>query len=282
MIKTYKRGGRFFLDCLKMFTLELSFLLASVRVCGASGLPEPGLIMYGAVSNAAGGFIASGSVVWQISSTLSAISVSPAAINVNGQSYYVATVPFETRSIGGETIGPTAPNTLPLASTPTTFARLATANGTNATISYASSGTNNSFTFGPADRGRIERVDLSVSPPLTFAQWLAQYGLPADSDPNSDPTHKSMTLMQQFIAGLNPNDSNSLFQFVGIQPVPNGVQVLWSSVADKTYTLQQGTSLNGPFSAVETNIIGTPATNTFTICTPTNGSTLFLRIFVNQ
>jgi glycogen synthase len=43
-----------------------------------------------------------------------------------------------------------------------------------------------------------------------------------------------MTLMQQFIVGLNPNDFNSLFQFVGILPVQQGVQVQWSSVADIT------------------------------------------------
>ncbi len=282
IINTYKRGGRFFLGFLKILVSEFFVLLAALRVCGAGSLPEPGLIMYGAVSNAAGGFIISGSVVWQISSTSSAISVSPAAINVNGQSFYIATVPFETRSIGGQTIGTATPNTLPLASSPTTFARLATVNGTNATIAYASSGITNTFTFGPADCGRIERVDLSVSPPLTFAQWLAQYGLPTNSDPNSDLTHKGMTLMQQFIAGLNPNDLSSLFQFVGIQPVANGVQVLWSSVADKTYTLQQGVSVNGPFTAVQTNIIGTPGTNTFTVPMPTNSATLFLRIFVNQ
>jgi hypothetical protein len=203
-------------------------------------------------------------------------------INVNGQNFYVAIVPFETRSIGGNPIGAATPNTLALNSTVTTYARLATVNGTNAAIVYASSGSTNTFTFGPADRGRIERVDLSVSPPVTFAQWLAQYGLPANADPNSDPTHKGMTLMQQFIAGLNPNDPNSLLKFVGILPVPQGVQVQWSSVADTTYTLQQAKSLNGPFIAVQTNIIGTPGTNTFTVSMPTNTTTLFLRILVNQ
>jgi hypothetical protein len=259
-----------------------ALLAASMTSIHATSLPEPGFIMYGAISNASGSSFISGAVVWQVSSSSSAIAVSPAKININGEPFYVATIPFETRFIGGKTIGTATPNTLPLASSPTSFARLASVNGTNAIITYASSGTNNSFTFGPADRGRIERVDLSVLRPLSFVQWLAQYGLPVNSDPNSDPTDKGMTLMQQFIAGLNPNDPHSLFQFVGIQPVGNGVQVLWSSVADKTYTLQQGSGLNGPFTAVQTNIIGTPGTNTFNIPTPTNGASLFLRILVNQ
>ncbi len=189
----------------------------------AASLPEPGFIMYGAVSNVSGG-PATPNVNWQISSNFSPILVDSQTFNVNDQYFYIATIPFETRSIAGNSIGAATSNTLALNSTAITYARRATVNGTNATIVYASSGSTNTFTFGPADRGRIERVDLSVSPPLTFAQWLAQYGLPTNSLPDSDPNHKGMTLMQQFIAGLNPNDPNSLFQFVGIQPVANGVQ----------------------------------------------------------
>jgi hypothetical protein len=256
----------------------LSTMAFSVR---ANSISEPGFIMYGAISTANGGMLQT-KFNWQISSGSLTVSVNPVTINVNGQNFYIATVPFETRSIGGSSVGAATPNTLALNSMPTTYARLATVNGTNAAIVYASSGSTNIFTFGPADRGRIERVDLSVSSPLTFAQWLVQYGLPANSNPNSDPTRKGMTLMQQFIAGLNPNDPNSLFQFVGIQPVADGVQVQWSSVADITYTLQQGISLDGPFTVLQSNIIGTPATNTFSIPTPTNGSTLFLRVLINQ
>lgn len=246
-------------------------------------IAEPGLIMFGAISNSTGGFSATATnVLWQISSTSASLAVNPATINFNGQNFYVATVPFETRSIGGVPIGPATHNTLPLNSTPTTYARLAAVNGTNATIVYASSGSTNTFTFGPADRGRIERVDLAVSPPQTFAQWLAQYGLPANSDPNSDPTHKGMPLMQQFIAGLNPNDPNSVFKILGIQPTAQGVQILWSSVAGKTYTIQQANSLKSIFSPVQSNIVATPDTNAFTIPMPTNSTALFLRVLVNQ
>jgi hypothetical protein len=245
-------------------------------------LPEPGFIMYGAVTNGDALPLISGTVAWQISSSASAISVAPASVNINGLTFYIATVPFETRSVNGVAIGDPTPNTLPLNPTPTTFARLATVNGTNATVSYASSGTINSFIFGPADRGRIERVDLSVSPPLTFAQWLAEYGLAANSNPNSDPTHKGMTLMQQYIAGLNPNDPNSIFAFVGIQPTLQGVQVQWSSASNEVYSLQQGTSLEGVYGTIQSNIVATPGTNTFLIPTPTNGASIFLRILVNQ
>jgi len=253
----------------------LYFLAAATA--SATVIPEPGFIMYGAISNTIG---APAGLFWQVSSGSSNVSVAPTTISVNSQYFYVAAVPFETRSIGGNSIGPATPNTFALNSAAATYTRSAIANGTNATIIYASSGSPNTFTFGPADRGRIERVDLSVSPPLTFAQWLPEYGLPADSDPNSDPTHKGMTLMQQFIAGLDPIDPTSLFKFVGILPLQQGVEVQWSTVADKTYTLQQGASLDGPFTAVQTNIIATPRTNSFLIPMPTNNATLFFRVLV--
>jgi hypothetical protein len=263
--------------------LLIARFAAGVMSAGlASTIPEPGLVMYGTALAPNGSPISSGAVTWQISSGSAGISVNSAAINVNGQYSYVATIPFETRSIGGIPIGGPTPNTLALNSTPTTYARLATVNGTNASIVYASSGSSNTFTFGPADRGRSERVDLAVSPSQTFGQWLTQYGLPAGSGPNSDPTHKGMTLGQQYIAGLNPNDPNSLFQFVGILPVQQGVQVLWSSVAGKLYSLEQGVSLNGPFSVLQSNIVATAGTNSFVVPMPTNGATLFLRVLVEQ
>jgi hypothetical protein len=264
---------------LKLVSLAFIALILISASAIQAALPEPGFIMYGSISNTIAG--ASG-VLWQISSTSASISVNPAKINVNGQNFYVATVPFETRSIGGVPIGPATPNTLPLNSIPTTYARLATVNGTNATIVYASSGSTNTFTFGPADRGRIERVDLAVSPPQTFAQWLAQYGLSANSIPTSDPTHKGMTLMQQFIAGLNPNDPSSTFQFVDILPVAQSIEVVWSSVLGKTYTLQQGVSINGPFSPLQADIVGTAGTTAFIVPMPTNGTAIFLRVLVNR
>jgi hypothetical protein len=255
------------------FTLSATILPSSVM---ANSIPEPGLEIYGVVSNTTN----VADVTWLVSSTSSSVSVAASLININGQNFYLATIPFETRSLGGISLGAPAPNTLSLNPTPTSYARQATVNGTNACIIYASSGSTNTFTFGPADRGGVERVDLAVSPPPTFAQWLTQYGLPANSNPNSDPTHKGMTLLQQYIAGLNPIDPNSIFKFVGIQPNQEGLQVQWSSAAGELYALQQAISPAGPFSIVQSNIVATPGTNTFVLPMPPNGTSLFLRVVV--
>ena len=234
--------------------------------------------MYGAIADAS----STTNVTWQISSTSTSASIGASLININGQNLYLATIPFETRSLGGLSLGAPTPNILALNPTPTTYARQARLNGTNAVIVYASSGSTNSFTFGPGDRGRVERVDLALSPSPTFAQWLAQYGLPSNSSPNSDPTHKGLTLMQQYLAGLNPNDLNSTFKSIGIQPGPQGVQIQWTSAAGETYGLLQGTSLTGPFTVVQSNIVATPGTNAFIISMPTNSTSLFLRVVVQQ
>jgi len=242
-------------------------------------IPEPGFLMFGTISYSGVG-LAPTNVEWQISSSSSSLAVNSTLVVVNGQTFYVATVPFESRLIGGVSIGSPTPNTLPLDAVPTTYARLPTVNGASSAIIYASSGVSNTFTFGPADRGRVERVDLSVSAPSTFAQWLAQYGLPVNSDPNSDPTHKGMTLLQQYLAGLNPNDPASTFKFLGIQPSRQGLQIQWSSADGEVYALEQATTLAGPFSLIQSNIVATPGTNTFVIPAAPTGSALFLRILI--
>jgi hypothetical protein len=257
-------------------------VLIFADLCGRGvSLPEPGFVMYGTVSNMEGTPVEFETVVWQLSSSSSAVSVDSRTLNVNGQLFYIATVPFETRLTAGIGIGSATPNILPLMSTATTFARLAKVNGTNANISYASIGSSNTFTFGPADRGRIERVDLSMTVPMTFGQWLAQYGLPGNSNPNSDPTHKGMTLMAQFIAGLNPNDPKSLLQLIGIQPMVQEIQIRWLSQPGKLYSVQEGRAPNGPFTLLQDNIVATLGTNLFIIPMPTNTVTLFVRVFVH-
>jgi hypothetical protein len=66
------------------------------------GLPEPGLIMYGALNTANGSppFYGSG-VFWNVSNTTNSFVGQAAVIVVSGQVFYVLRVPFETRSIPG-------------------------------------------------------------------------------------------------------------------------------------------------------------------------------------
>ena len=254
-------------------------LLACVFLLNAScAIPEPGLILYGAISASR----IPASVEWQVSSTSSAVSINSTLVNVNGQNYYLALIPFETRSVGSVPLGTPTPNALPLNSTPTTYTRHATVNGTNAAIGDGSSGNSDTFTFGPADRGRVERVDLALSPPPTFTNWLAQYNLPINSDPNFVSTNKGMTLMQQYLAGLDPNNTKSMFQIIGILPTQQSVQIQWASAAGIVYALEQGNSVSGPFSVLQSNIVATPGMNQFDVPATGVATNLFFRITVQE
>jgi hypothetical protein len=132
----------------------------------AGGLPEPGLIMYGAVRNAANGNarLTSGAVTWTITPPSgSPVTVTTLLTNIGGQFSYMLRVPFES-VVGSATL---SPNTLQLNSAITSYFRTNVtftfgSNSYPATIAGPSLGY---FTFNNSDRGRMEAVDLTVSAP---------------------------------------------------------------------------------------------------------------------
>jgi len=192
-------------------------------------------------------------------------------------------VPFETRSIAGVATLPETANTLELTAAGATYTRSATVNGVAATLLGSTN-----FTFGPADRGRVDRVDLQVNLAVsTFAQWLAYYGLPPNSATNSDPTHKGMTLWEDYIAGTDPTNPNSLFKMeINAKPLLlggqlAGITIQWDSVAGKTYGVYRSLSLGQTFQAVQTNVTATAPVNSFPDNTASGPGPYFYRIQVN-
>jgi hypothetical protein len=75
---------------------------------------------------------------------------------VNGQFFYIARIPFETRFAGNLTFSPTT-NTLPLTASTTVFTRAATVDGVAATFGPSAS---TNFTFSKANRGRTVAADV--------------------------------------------------------------------------------------------------------------------------
>src|SRR5271157_1938963 len=66
-------------------------------------IPEPGLVMYGSVVNTnlyGSSVLAAGAVNWTISGSNSAAVLASTIVGVNGQYFYIARVPFETRHAG--------------------------------------------------------------------------------------------------------------------------------------------------------------------------------------
>ena len=56
----------------------------------------------------------------------------------------------------------------------------------------------------------------------------------------------------QVIAGTDPNDSTSVFRVATVSNAADGFIVTWQSVADKTYTIEFSTTMNGDWINVGT------------------------------
>jgi len=140
--------------------------LFNLTVASGGGLPEPGLVMYGAVRNAANGNarLTNGTLTWMISPPSgSPVTISAQLSDIGGQFSYLVRVPFES-IVGSATL---SPNVLQLNSATTSYLRtnVVLTIGTNsypATIAAPALG---NFTFTTADRGRTEELDLTVTAP---------------------------------------------------------------------------------------------------------------------
>ena len=144
----------------------LSLFTATTTVTFAAGIPEPGLVMYGKVSNTVAGNarLTAGTLTWTITpASGSPVTITTPLTDISGQYSYALRVPFET-VVGSSTL---SPNTLPLNSATTSYTRtnvVLTVNGTNypCTVTAPAIG---SFTFNTATRGQMSAVDLTVNAP---------------------------------------------------------------------------------------------------------------------
>lgn len=146
------------------------FAASAVLRAQIPGLPEPGLLIYGPIVNTTTKTPAMPTnVVWQVAGGTDGLSFSSKIVVVNGAVYHISRVPFETRSVGSQSLTRTV-GTAGLTVSPTTYQRIVSADGVPATIVDSSRNTLSSFTFGLADRGIVERVTLGVAnPPIGVA-----------------------------------------------------------------------------------------------------------------
>ena len=110
----------------------------------------------------------------------------------------------------------------------------------------------------------------------TYADWAAEQFTaaeladPAISGREADPDGDGLTNWQEFLAGTDPGDADSVLRVTGVRPVSGGVELNWSSVAGRTYKIAVANSVFGPFLplAVEVQAAGETTGTTLEVDLP--------------
>jgi len=97
--------------------------------------------------------------------------------------------------------------------------------------------------------------------------WLQQSGLPTDGSADYvDTDHDRHNNWQEWVAGTNPTNALSVLSLASPVITPTNVTLTWTSVTNRTYTLEQATNLGGApaFSVLRSNLAGLPGTTSWT------------------
>lgn len=264
---------------LRLAILLLAISLSCQPSARADGIPEPSLVLYGVVSDtsAGGNFVTNGTLSWTFQPVGGVPVVASGNLtNVNGQYSYVLLVPCETTLPGI----PVSSNTLELASPPTLY-NLSQVTIDGVPASFVTPSLTN-LTLTATSRGVIERVDLNVNlnNGLLPAAWQLQYFGHLGVDPNADPDHDGMSNYQEYLAGTDPTNPNSLFKIVSVAANSSGALIQWTSVPGKFYTLQRTADLLSGFTDLQLHIPATAPINVIQDPAPAGSGPYFYRIQV--
>src|SRR2546423_369809 len=264
--------------------------LVSATLPGWAGIPEPDLVWYGKVLTDSGGVnvrVTTGTLSWRIEPVSGGTPwiISIPLTNVNDQFSFVLRVVSETPESGVSNTTATVALTSPA----TSYRRgTVTLDGQPLSL-IGSSGT---FAPLPSDRGRSERIDLQLGTAPADSDhdglgdaWELQYFGNLSANPNDDPDHDGLTNLQEYHAGTNPKDPQSLFKFVEISAQPDGMRVRWSSQLNHHYLLRRSATLlaaPASYQVIRTGIAATPPTNEFLDTTTASGLQYFYIIQIEE
>ena len=259
------------------------FLLLGPAASHGDGIPEPSLVLYGVVRNVAtGNRLTLGSITWSFQPATGGptITATGTLTNINDQFSYVLQVPCEA-DLPGFAISTSA---LRLATSPVTYRRgSVTINGAVATFVNPAQ---TNLTLGRTDRGRVERVDLTINDPNLNGlpeSWQLQYFGQTGIDPNADPDGDGLTNLQEYKAGTSPIDPQSRFALITVTADPQGgLRVDWDSAQGRFYILQRSSQILSGFADVATHIPATAPLNSFRDATAVGQGPFFYRLRVEE
>lgn len=228
---------RWFSVCNAIHTMKanVSILLSAVlgvSVVSAEGIPEPGIVFYGSVTNAAqrNGRVVAGSLRWTVSAPGSSpITLTAPLSNLDGRFSYRLRIPFESL-VGGNSA---TPGTFILNGASTTYSSgiKLIVNGREY-LAVPSVPSLAVYNFNAAVRGVVNRLDFQVNAPDVPILPGSGTDGPGGDDGGGTP---------------------GLLQFTAITPhVENGVVVQWTGAPkDRGYVLVRAQSLETGLSNYE-------------------------------
>jgi hypothetical protein len=262
-----------------VFGLSSAILCAPALVPSAAaqtgqippGVPEPGLVIWGTVVNQTNTSqaIPITSASWSVTDGAKTAVYSGATrpstriVNLNGQSYYILQVPFDTRQIGTVTLADPATvgiNSFELkTASPPTYTLAPTINGSLATVrsidGAPASGANIPVAgFTSATRGRVIRVDLAIIPPANdYDSWAAGiFGSATvpEAARTADPDGDGLNNAGEFAAGTDPKDPVSALRILTLTLQSQQAVLGWQSVSSRSYIIEFATGPDGPWGAL--------------------------------
>lgn len=113
-------------------------------------------------------------------------------------------------------------------------------------------------------------TDNDTLPDVWELEFLGELTSNATGDADGD----ALLNAAEFLAGTNPLDVH-----LTSAPVADSVPALrWNTVSSRFYTIERGTSVNGPFTPFRRRIAATPPQNSFVPPGPAAGETFFYRV----
>ena len=120
-------------------------------------------------------------------------------------------------------------------------------------------------------------VDGAAADYDAWAAGVAWNGAAAGRD--DDPDGDGLSNFEEFLAGTDPLNANSVLKITGIRPVANGIEIRWASVAGKAYAVEHTRTLGGAWLPVKTGLVAEGAESRFTLPGAEGG---FFRIVVKE
>jgi von Willebrand factor type A domain/Putative Ig domain/Immunoglobulin I-set domain len=148
---------------------------------------------------------------------------------------------------------------------------------------YTNTASTNFYGFTLTNTNAFFTFYVAPPPHGTPIPWLKGYGFTNNFAAAEllDPNGNGFAVWQDYLAGLNPLDTNSTFAIQSVSS-PTAPQITFNTVLGRTYQIDWTTSLNGSWTVLLDGIAGTGGNVTYTDQRNLSGvSTVFYRVSVD-